>query len=163
MHNFSDFNPLWLFLKVRFLPTVLLIGVHGVSDLRVVAPAAPPPPKPEPDFESFPVSEPVRVDWIRIGGLLSTVRTVTFLGSSTGLLVGFTAGNPGDLPRLLFVVEREPNGIGGTVETNRITARLEPKGLVVIAVRWVVLEGLLKCFAPESLFNPLLLRWSTKN
>ena len=148
-----------IFLKVVwFLPTVLLIGVHGVSDLRVVAPA-PPPPKPEPDFESFPVSEPVRVDWIRIGGLLSTVRTVTFLGSSTGLLVGFTAaGNPGDLPRLLFVVEREPNGIGGTVETNRITARLEPKGLVVIAVRWVVLEGLLllKCFAPESLFNPLV-------
>ena len=114
---------------------MLLIGVHGVSDLRVVAP---PPPKPEPDFESFPDSDPVRVDWIRIGGLLSTVRTVTFLGSSAGLLVGFTAGiNPaaGDFPRLLFVVEREPNGIGGTVETNRITARLEPKGLVVIAVR----------------------------
>ena len=113
----------------KVLPTVLLIGVHGVSDLRVVAP---PPPKPEPD------SDPVRVDWIRIGGLLSTVRTVTFLGSSAGLLVGFTAGiNPaaGDFPRLLFVVEREPNGIGGTVETNRITARLEPKGLVVIAVR----------------------------
>ena len=136
-----------------------MIGVHGVSDLRVVAPA---PPKPEPDFESFPDSDPpVLVDWIRIGGLLSTVRTVTFLGSSAGLLVGFTAEiNPaaGDFPRLLFVVEREPNGIGGTVETNRITARLEPKGLVVIAVRWVVLEGLLKCFAPESLFNPLLLR-----
>ena len=142
-----------IYFRARFLPTVLLIGVHGVSDLRVVAPA----PKPEPVFDSFPVSEPVRVDWIRIGGLLSTVRTVTFLGSSIGLLVGFNAGNPGDLPRLLFVVEREPNGIGGTVETNRITARLEPKGLVVIPVRWVVLEGLLlKCFAPESLFNPLL-------
>ena len=113
-----------------------MIGVHGVSDLRVVAPA---PPKLEPDFESFPDSDPpVLVDWIRIGGLLSTVRTVTFLRSSAGLLVGFTAEiNPaaGDFPRLLFVVEREPNGIGGTVETNRITARLEPKGLVVIAVR----------------------------
>ena len=38
-------------------------------------------------------------------------------------------------------VDLDPNGIGGTVDTNLKTARLDPKGLVVI-VRWVVLGKL---------------------
>ena len=76
------------------MATVLLIGVQGVSDLRVVG---------GPAFEE--VCSGLKGCTLT-GGLRRTVLTVTFLGSSMGFVVGFTA--------FLLDVDLDPKGTGGT-------------------------------------------------
>ena len=77
------------------MATVLLIGVHGVSDLRVVGGG--------PAFEGLCSG---LKGCTLTGGLRRTVLTVTFRGSSMGFVVGFTA--------FLLDVDLDPKGTGGT-------------------------------------------------
>ena len=92
-------DSLILTLVLLWVATVLLIGVQGVSDLRVVG---------GPAFEE--VCSGLKGCTLT-GGLRRTVLTVTFRGSSMGFVVGFTA--------FLLDVDLDPKGTGGTyLESN---------------------------------------------